>query len=132
MLVRRTDGEDFAGVAGVEIARQVDEVGNCYLIVQVQIADAGQANLDVPIAMGNLNSGILALVDGKFISITVPYPMGFFPKNVDGRIDDPNAGWKGRGLWTTSGDRTPWLKEGGKGTKPIAVHFQLRPDPLAH
>lgn len=31
---------------------------------------------------------------------------------------------------TTSGDRTPWLKEGGKGTLPIAFHFQLRPNPL--
>ena len=60
-----------------------------------------------------------------------PYPLGFYAKGFDGRIDDPNAGWKGRGLWTTSGDRTPWLMEGGKGTKPMAVHFQLRPDPLA-
>jgi len=34
-------------------------------------------------------------------------------------------------LWTTSGDRTPWLMEGGKGSKPCAVHFQIRPDPLA-
>jgi hypothetical protein len=50
---------------------------------------------------------------------------------LDGRIDDANAGWKGRGVWTTSGDRTPWLKEGGKGTVPIAFHFQLRPNPLA-
>jgi len=56
----------------------------------------------------------------------------FYAKGFDGRIDDPNAGWKGRGLWTTSGDRAPWLKEGGKGSRPIAVHFQLRPDPLAH
>jgi hypothetical protein len=35
-------------------------------------------------------------------------------------------------LWTSSGDRAPWLIEGGKGMKPMAVHFQLRPDPLAH
>jgi hypothetical protein len=35
------------------------------------------------------------------------------------------------GLWSTSGDRTPWLMEGGKGSKPRAVHIQLRPDPLA-
>ena len=41
------------------------------------------------------------------------------------------SGWKGRGLWTASGDRTPWLREGGKGSLPLAVHFQLRPDPLA-
>ena len=52
-------------------------------------------------------------------------------EGFDGRIDDPKAGWKGRGLWTTSGDRAPWLKEGGKGAKPIAVQFQIRPDPLA-
>ncbi len=41
------------------------------------------------------------------------------------------AGWKGRGLWVTSGDRTPWLMETGKGSKPLIVHFQTRPDPLA-
>ena len=29
------------------------------------------------------------------------------------------------------GDRTPWHKEGGKGTKPVVVHFQIRPSPLA-
>ena len=31
-----------------------------------------------------------------------------------------------------SGDRAPWLKEGGKGAKPLAVQFQVRPDPLAN
>jgi hypothetical protein len=87
---------------------------------------------DVPMSTGNLNDGLIALKDGKMIVLRVPYPMGFYSKGFDGRIDDPNAGWKGRGLWTTSGDRAPWLKEGGKGTKPLAVHFQLRPDPLAH
>jgi hypothetical protein len=34
-------------------------------------------------------------------------------------------------LWSSSGDRAPWLMERGKGSKPLAVHFQLRPDPLA-
>jgi hypothetical protein len=87
---------------------------------------------DVPIAMGNLNSSILALVNGKFVNITVPYPMGFFPKNVDGRIDDPNAGWKGKALWSTYGQRTMFHLEGGKENKPKAVKFELRPDPLAH
>ena len=86
---------------------------------------------DVPIAMGNLNSGILALVDGKFVSFTVPYPMGFFAKNADGRIDDANAGWKGKGLWSTYGQRTMFHLEGGKANKPRVVKLQLRPDPLA-
>jgi hypothetical protein len=86
---------------------------------------------DVPMSTGNLNDGLIALKDGKMVTLRVPYPMGFYAKGFDGRIDDPNAGWKGRGLWTTSGDRTPWLMEGGKGSKPLVVHFQLRPDPLA-
>ena len=46
------------------------------------------------------------------IELRVPYPMGFFAKGLDGRIDDPNAGWKGRGLWVTSGNRTPAHIEG--------------------
>ena len=66
----------------------------------------------------NLNDGLVALKDGKMIVLRVPYPLGFYAKGFDGRIDDPNAGWKGRGLWTTSGDRTPWLMEGGKGSLP--------------
>ena len=86
---------------------------------------------NVPMSTGNLNDGLIAMKDGKMVVLRVPYPMGFYAKGFDGRIDDPKAGWKGRGLWTTSGDRVPWLKEGGKGSKPIAVHFQLRPDPLA-
>jgi hypothetical protein len=86
---------------------------------------------DVPIAMGNENSAILALVNGKFVTITVPYPMGFFAKNVDGRVDDPNAGWKGKGLWSTYGQRAMFHLEGGKDNKPRAVKFELRPDPLA-
>src|SRR6185437_2621457 len=80
----------------------------------------------------NLNDGFVALKDGQMVMLRIPYPLSFFAKGLDGRIDDPNAGWKGRGLWSTNGDRTPWLKEGGKGSKPRAVHIQLRPDPLAH
>jgi hypothetical protein len=86
---------------------------------------------DVPMSTANLMDGLVAFKDGKMISLRIPYPLGFYAKGFDGRIDDPNAGWKGRGLWTSSGDRTPWLIEGGKGMKPMAVHFQLRPDPLA-
>ena len=86
---------------------------------------------DVPIATGNLNDALLAMVDGKFVTLRVPYPMGFYAKWMDGRIDDPKAGWKGKGLWATFGNRTPFHIEGGKGTKSKVLHFQLRPDPLA-
>jgi hypothetical protein len=87
---------------------------------------------NVPIATGNLADGFHALANGRMVTLRVPYPMGYYAKGLDGRIDDPNAGWKGRGLWGTSGDRTPFHYEGGKGTKPLVVHIQVRPDPLAH
>ena len=86
---------------------------------------------NTPIATANLFDGVHALVDGEFVTMRIPYPLGFYSKGFDGRIDDPGAGWKGRGLWVSSGDRTPWLKEGGLGTRPLVVHFQVRPNPLA-
>ena len=86
---------------------------------------------DVPISTGNENDALLALVNGKFLTLRVPYPMGFYAKGMDGRIDDANGGWKGRGIWTTTGNRTPFHVEGGKGSLPKVVHFQMRPDPLA-
>jgi len=86
---------------------------------------------DVPISTGNENDALMALVDGKFITLRVPYPESFYAKGMDGRIDDPNGGWKGRGIWTTAGNRTPFHVEGGKGSLPKVVHFQIRPDPLA-
>jgi hypothetical protein len=86
---------------------------------------------DVPVASGNLNDSMLALVDGKFVNLRVPYPVGFYTKWAEGRIDDPNAGWKGRSLWTTYSTRTMFHLEGGKENRPKVVRFQLRPDPLA-
>ena len=86
---------------------------------------------NVPINTGNQSEGLLVLKDGKWIVLRVPYPMGFYTKWLDGRIDDPNAGWKGRGLWASISTRAPFHMEGGKGTTSKAYHFQLRPDPLA-
>ena len=86
---------------------------------------------DVPINTGNGSEGLLVLHDGEWVVLRVPYPLGFYTKWVDGRIDDPNAGWKGRGLWASVSTRTPFHMEGGKGTTSKVVRFQLRPDPLA-
>jgi hypothetical protein len=87
---------------------------------------------DVPFATGNMSDSLEGLVNGKFVTLRVPYPMGFHAKGLDGRIDDPNAGWKGKGLWSTYAGRAPFHIEGGKGTTSKVVKFQLRPDPLAH
>jgi hypothetical protein len=86
---------------------------------------------NVPINTGNESEGLLALKDGQWVVLRVPYPMGFFTKWLDGRIDDPNAGWKGRGLWATISTRAPFHMEGGKGTTSKVLKFQLRPDPLS-
>ena len=86
---------------------------------------------NVPIATGNMSDAYFALVDGKFVTIRVPYPMGFFAKWAEGRIDDPNAGWKGRALWATDSTRTIFHNEGGTANRPKVYKMQLRPDPLA-
>ncbi len=86
---------------------------------------------NVPIAEANGSEGLLALVNGKFVKIHIPYPMGFFSKNVDGRIDNPNAGWKGHGIWTTTGTRTVFHNEGGISSRPKVYKVQVRPNPLA-
>jgi hypothetical protein len=86
---------------------------------------------NIPINTGNAADGLLALKDGQWVVLRVPYPMGFHSKWMDGRIDDPNGGWKGRGLWATVAGRAPYHMETGKGTTSKVLKFQLRPDPLA-
>ncbi len=86
---------------------------------------------DTPIITGNSSDSLIALVNGQFVVLRVPYPLGFFAKGMDGRVDDPKAGWKGKGVWTTWGTRTPFHSETGKGTTSKVVHFQIRPNPLA-
>ena len=89
---------------------------------------------NVPIANGSGSDSLLALKpdSGEWVILRVPYPQGFFSRGLDGRIDDPSAGWKGRGLWANYGSNFNWHIEGGKGTPSKIVHFQLRPDPLAN
>lgn len=100
---------------------------------------------NTPFATGNQSDSLHALVNGKIVELRVPYPMGFYAKGIDGRIDDAMAGWKGRALWATSGNRTPFHIEpidavtpGAPGqtpqaySAPLVVTFQLRPTPLAH
>ena len=88
---------------------------------------------NVPIAPGSGSDSLLALLPetGEWVVLRVPYPLGFFARGLDGRIDDPDAGWKGRGLWANYGSNLNWHIEGGQGRRSAIIHFQLRPDPLA-
>ena len=89
---------------------------------------------NVPIATGSNSDSLLALdpETGDWTVLRVPYPRGFFTRGLDGRIDDPQGGWKGRGVWATYGEAATWHIEGGQGVKPGIVKFQVRPDPLAN
>ncbi len=114
--------------------KNVTESGSAdsHYYVWVDTFDTLGLGKNTPIITGNSSDSLIALVNGKFVVMRIPYPMGFFAKGMDGRFDDPKAGWKGKGVWTTWGTRTPFHSETGKGTLPKVVHFQLRTDPLAH
>ena len=87
---------------------------------------------DIALANGVAREIIDAgLVDDEFVTLRVPYPMGFYTKGFEGRIDDPDAGWKGRGLWASNDTIANWHNEGGKGMTSEIVRFQIRPHPLA-
>ena len=99
--------------------------------------------VDIEDLVGNVSFGNVwgLLVDGKFITLRVPYPMGFYAKGLDGRIDNPNGGWKGRSIWVGAGTRVPWMQEGidakspgapgATPASPYVYQVQLRPNPLA-
>ena len=89
---------------------------------------------NIPIANGSNSDALLALMPdtGEWVVLRVPYPQGFFSRGLDGRIDDPDGGWKGRGVWATYGAAVTWHIEGGRGVKPGMIKFQVRPDPLAN
>jgi hypothetical protein len=88
---------------------------------------------DTPFATGSNSDSLLALnpQTKEWTSLRVPYPLGFYSRGMDGRIDDASAGWKGRALYSNYGTHFVWHIEGGKGTKGKVVKFQMRPNPLA-
>jgi len=88
---------------------------------------------NTPFATGSNSDALLALnpQTKEWTMLRVPYPLGFYSRGMDGRIDDARAGWKGKALYANYGTHFVWHIEGGKGTKGKIVKFQIRPDPLA-
>jgi len=127
------EGWAFYSLPGPKFKGVTDEGGvadGTYLMWVDQFDTSGLGR-NTPFAIGNGSDSVHGLVNGKFVTLRVPYPLGFYAKGMDGRIDDPKAGWKGRGLYAGSGTRAPFHMETGKGTRPKLVKFQVRPDPLA-
>jgi hypothetical protein len=88
---------------------------------------------NTPFATGSNSDALLALnpQTKEWTTLRVPYPLGFYSRGMDGRIDDARAGWKGKALYANYGTHFVWHIEGGKGTRGKIVKFQIRPDPLA-
>lgn len=88
---------------------------------------------EVPVFPNSTGDELLAYLpkEKKFVHMRVPYPLGFYSRGIDGRIDDANAGWKGRGIWATNNNVALWHQETGEGSQLYATHFQVRPNPLA-
>jgi hypothetical protein len=100
---------------------------------QIDAHDVLGLGKDAPL-YGNVNTDSLEVFvprTREFVTLRVPYPMGFFSRSAVGRIDDPKGGWKGKGLWSNFSTYPAWHVEGGKGTRQKAVKFQFRPHPLA-
>lgn len=109
-----------------------------YLIMVDQHDTAGLGR-DTVVTYPDNSDALLALRpdSGEFVTLRVPYPMGFYTRQAHGRIDDPDAGWKGRALWSTVMSYAVWHQEGGegpmggRGQNAKVAKFQFRPDPLA-
>jgi hypothetical protein len=102
-------------------------------LTHMDMHDALGLGKDAPM-YGSVNTDAIEVLNPQtkqFVTLRVPYPMGFFPRSANGRVDDPKAGWKGKGLWADYASYAGWHIEGGAGTLPKAVKFQMRPSPLA-
>jgi hypothetical protein len=104
-----------------------------YYLTYVDLHDVMGLGKDVPILPGSETDSLAAWLpnEKKWLEMRVPYPLGFYPRGMDVRIDDPKAGWKGRAIWTNNGTTPLWHQETGEGSYGEVVKFQIRPNPLA-
>jgi hypothetical protein len=86
---------------------------------------------DTVIVTGTTSDSMLIFDPKKetFTVFRVPFPLPFYTRGLDGRIDDAKAGWKGRGLWMTYSSYLPKFTETRIGS---VNHMQIRPNPLAN
>ena len=108
--------------------------GDFHYLMWVDIHNTLGLGNDVPIVTGTNSDSLLAFLPDKekWVVMRRPYPLGFYARGLDGRIDDPKAGWKGRAVWSADESIPLFQLEGGEGSSGRAVKFQVRPDPLAH
>lgn len=84
---------------------------------------------DMVVSTGTNSDSLLVFnpATEQFTVIRIPYPRGMFTRGLDGRIDDANAGWKGRGLWASN--NTDGLVH-TENRRSFISHVQFRQNPL--
>jgi streptogramin lyase len=123
----KTPGPQFKSVQAIDGGGSIDM--HYYLWVD-QFDTLGMGH-DTVIVNGTLSDSLIAFNQETetFTVIRIPYPLNTFTRGLDGRIDDPDAGWKGRGVWFTNG-LDPVVHS--EIPKSYVGKVQLRPNPLAH
>ncbi len=108
--------------------------GDFHYLIFVDIFNTLGLGNDIPIVTGTNSDSLLAFLpeEEEWVVMRRPYPLGFYARGLDGRIDDPDAGWKGRGVWSADEAIPIFQLETGVGSTGKAIKFQIRPDPLAH
>jgi hypothetical protein len=90
----------------------------------------GSNSDSINVLLPNANNG-----QGQWVDLRIPYPLGFYARGLDARVERQNApagfaGWKDRAIWSNYGTHFVWHIEGGKGVKGKEVRFQVRQTPL--
>ena len=132
-LNRKTGEWKFWDNPGVKFKGTGQETGTTdfpyYLWVdQFDVSGLGK---DTVFVTGSASDAMFVFDPKKetFSVFHIPYPMPYYARGLDGRIDDAKAGWKGRGLWMTYSSYLPRFTENRSGT---VNHMQIRPNPLAN
>lgn len=123
-----TPGPRFAGAPAQ--AEPPDGGTDMHYYLWVDQFDTLGLGADTVIVNGTGSDSLVAFDPRSetFTVLRVPYPLNTYTRGLDGRIDDPEAGWKGRGLWFTNGIDPIVHSEI---PRSYAGRIQLRPDPLA-
>ena len=127
-------GWSFYDSPGPKMVSAPNVSADMHYLVWVDVHDTLGLGKDTPILPGSNSDSLIAFLPAtqKWVTMRVPSPMGFYPRGLDGRIDDAKTGWKGKGLWANYGESPLWHLESGPGSYGKVVKFQYRPDPLTH
>ena len=128
-----TRGWTFYPIPGLTFKTDPTVKVDYYFFIYIDRYDALGLGKNAVIVDGSDSDSLIAFQQDRkqWITMTVPYRMGFYSRFLDARIDDPKAGWKGRGAWAANRDQGQLAYGRGQGRPSQLYHFQIRPDPLA-